>query len=65
MFNLIYSNCVGRDTRVLVITTALVVLCAFVTTRTVIRRQIYAVGGDAKAAKRSGIRTERLPTVNG
>jgi putative multiple sugar transport system permease protein len=30
----------------LVITTALVVLYAFVTTRTVIGRQIYAVGGN-------------------
>jgi putative multiple sugar transport system permease protein len=38
---------------VLVITTALVVLYAFVTTRTVIGRQIYAVGGNAKAAKLS------------
>jgi ABC-type uncharacterized transport system permease subunit len=47
----------------LVITTALVVLYAFVTTRTVIGRQIYAVGGSAKAAKLSGIKTERLPTV--
>jgi branched-subunit amino acid transport system permease len=42
-----------------VITTALVVLYAFVT-RTVIGRQIYAVGGNAKAAKLSGIKTERL-----
>jgi putative multiple sugar transport system permease protein len=50
---------------VLVITTALVVLYAFVTTRTVIGRQIYAVGGNAKAAKLSGIKTEWLPTVNG
>jgi ribose/xylose/arabinose/galactoside ABC-type transport system permease subunit len=41
-------------------TTALVVLYAFVTTRTVIGRQIYAVGGNAKAAKLSGIKTERL-----
>jgi NAD(P)-dependent dehydrogenase (short-subunit alcohol dehydrogenase family) len=45
---------------VLVITTALVVLYVFVTTRTVIGRQIYAVGGNAKAAKLSGIKTERL-----
>jgi len=36
---------------VLVITTALVVLYAFVTTRTVIGRQIYAVGGNAKALR--------------
>ena len=43
-----------------VITTALVVLYAFVTTRTVIGRQIYAVGGNANAAKLSGIKTERL-----
>ena len=49
----------------LAITTALVVLYAFVTTRTVIGRQIYAVGGNAKAAKLSGIKAEWLPTVNG
>jgi len=48
-----------------VITTAPVVLQAFVTTPTVIGRQIYAVGGNAKAANLSGIKTERLPTVNG
>jgi putative multiple sugar transport system permease protein len=47
----------------LVITTALVVLYAFVTTRTVIGRQIYAVG--TKAAKLSGIKTERLPARRG
>ena len=49
----------------LVITTALVVLYAFVTTRTVIGRQINAVGGNARAAKLSGIKTERLANVNG
>ena len=41
------------------ITTALVVLYAFVR-RTVIGREIYVVGGNAKAAKLSGIKTERL-----
>ena len=40
----------------LVITTAPVVLYAFVTTPTVIGRQINAVGGNAKAAKLSGIK---------
>ena len=45
---------------VLVIMTALIALYAFVTTRTVIGRQIYAVGGNEKAAKLSGIKTERL-----
>ncbi|MCK0197693.1 sugar ABC transporter permease [Ancylobacter sp. 6x-1] len=45
---------------VLVIMTALVALYAFVTTRTTIGRQIYAVGGNEKAAKLSGIKTERL-----
>src|SRR5215813_11767225 len=38
---------------VLVIMTALIALYAFVTRRTVIGRQIYAVGGNAKAAKLS------------
>ena len=45
---------------VLVIMLALIALYAFITNRTVIGRQIYAVGGNEKAAKLSGIRTERL-----
>jgi putative multiple sugar transport system permease protein len=45
---------------VLVIMTALIALYAFLTRRTVIGRQIYAVGGNVKAAKLSGIRTEQL-----
>jgi putative multiple sugar transport system permease protein len=45
---------------VLVIMLVLIALYAFVTNRTTIGRQIYAVGGNAKAAKLSGIRTERL-----
>src|ERR1700737_533523 len=45
---------------VLVIMTALIALYGFVTRRTVIGRQIYAVGGNAKAAKLSGIKTEAL-----
>ena len=45
---------------VLVVMTALIALYAFVTRRTVIGRHIYAVGGNAKAAKLSGIKTERL-----
>ena len=46
---------------VLVIMAALIALYAFVTTRTTVGRQIYAVGGNEKAAKLSGIGTERLP----
>jgi putative multiple sugar transport system permease protein len=45
---------------VLVIMTVLIALYAFVTSRTTIGRQVYAVGGNAKAAKLSGIKTERL-----
>src|ERR1700738_355882 len=45
---------------VLVIMTALIALYGFVTRRTVIGRQIYAVGANAKAAKLSGIKTEAL-----
>jgi putative multiple sugar transport system permease protein len=45
---------------VLLVMTALIALYGFVTRRTVIGRQIYAVGGNAKAAKLSGIKTERL-----
>jgi putative multiple sugar transport system permease protein len=45
---------------VLVIMLALVALYAFVTNRTTIGRRIYALGGNVKAAKLSGIKTERL-----
>ena len=45
---------------VLLIMGALVALYAFLTTRTTLGRQIYAVGGNARAAKLSGVRTERL-----
>src|SRR5437763_7305910 len=45
---------------VLVIMMALIALYGFMTRRTVVGRQIYAVGGNAKAAKLSGIKTERL-----
>lgn len=45
---------------VLVIMLALIAVYAFVTNRTTVGRQIYAVGGNEKAAKLSGIGTERL-----
>jgi putative multiple sugar transport system permease protein len=45
---------------VLVVLTVLIVLYAFFTENTVQGRRIYAVGGNEKAAKLSGIRTERL-----
>lgn len=45
---------------VLVIMTALVALYAFITMRTTIGRQVYAVGGNEKAAKLSGIKTQKL-----
>ena len=45
---------------VLVIMTVLIVLYGFVTARTTIGRQIYAVGGNERAARLSGIPTQRL-----
>ncbi|ACB96633.1 multiple monosaccharide ABC transporter permease [Beijerinckia indica] len=45
---------------VLVIMMALIALYGFLTSRTTIGRQIYAIGGNEKAAKLSGIKTERL-----
>ncbi|MGO4706865.1 multiple monosaccharide ABC transporter permease [Microvirga sp. 2MCAF38] len=45
---------------VLIIMSALIALYAFVTNRTTIGRRIYALGGNEKAAKLSGIKTERL-----
>jgi putative multiple sugar transport system permease protein len=45
---------------VLVSMVVLTAIYFFITERTVIGRRIYAVGGNEKAAKLSGIRTERL-----
>jgi putative multiple sugar transport system permease protein len=45
---------------VLVIMGALILFYNFVTSRTVIGRRIYALGGNALAARLSGIRTQRL-----
>ena len=45
---------------VLVILSILVVLYAFVTSQTVIGRRIYAMGGNEKAARLSGVNTPRL-----
>ncbi|MFY7777974.1 MAG: multiple monosaccharide ABC transporter permease [Elstera sp.] len=45
---------------VLIVMFALIMAYEFVTSRTVIGRRIYALGGNEKAAKLSGIKTERL-----
>ncbi|WP_152045646.1 multiple monosaccharide ABC transporter permease [Aureimonas psammosilenae] len=45
---------------VLVLMALLILAYGFMTTRTTVGRRIYAVGGNEKAAKLSGIRTERL-----
>ena len=45
---------------VLVIMAVLIALYGFVATRTTVGRQVFAVGGNERAAKLSGIRTERL-----
>src|SRR5450830_1008519 len=45
---------------VLIIMFALTVVYTFVTNRTTIGRRVYAVGGNEKAAKLSGIKTERV-----
>jgi putative multiple sugar transport system permease protein len=45
---------------VLIIMFVLMVAYDFVTTRTTLGRRIYALGGNEKAARLSGIRTERL-----
>ncbi len=45
---------------VLITMGVLTIIYAFLTTSTVIGRRVYALGGNAKAAKLSGINTERL-----
>ena len=45
---------------VLLILLIIIILYSFVTTRMVVGRQIYAVGGNEKAAKLAGIKTKRV-----
>lgn len=45
---------------VLIIMAVLVAAYSFLTTRTIVGRQIYAVGGNVRAAELSGIKTTRL-----
>lgn len=45
---------------VLIVLMALIVLYTFLTTQTVLGRRIYALGGNEKAAKLSGVNTTRL-----
>ncbi|WP_151718806.1 multiple monosaccharide ABC transporter permease [Gemmobacter serpentinus] len=45
---------------VLISMVALTVVYAFITERTTLGRRVYAIGGNEKAAKLSGIKTERL-----
>ncbi len=45
---------------VLIIMFVLILLYSFVTTQTTIGRRIYALGGNVKAAKLSGVKTQRL-----
>ena len=45
---------------VLVVMALLIAIYSFVTSRTTIGRRVYAIGGNEKAAKLSGIDTERL-----
>ncbi|MBP1861204.1 multiple monosaccharide ABC transporter permease [Rhizobium herbae] len=45
---------------VLVVMAVLIALYTFITTRSTIGRRVYAMGGNEKAAKLSGINTERL-----
>ncbi|MES2262837.1 MAG: multiple monosaccharide ABC transporter permease [Pseudomonadota bacterium] len=45
---------------VLIVMGLLIILYTFVMNRTTIGRRVYAVGGNAKAARLSGVRTERV-----
>lgn len=45
---------------VLILLFVLIVVYTFITTKTVVGRHIYALGGSEKAAKLSGVKTERI-----
>lgn len=61
---IVYMSYLMADYRgfpnVLVVMALLIAIYSFVTTKTTIGRRIYAIGGNEKAAKLSGINTERL-----
>jgi putative multiple sugar transport system permease protein len=59
LFSYLLSSYRGLP-NVLIVMFALIALYAFVTSSTVIGRRIYALGGNEKAARLSGIKTERL-----
>lgn len=59
MFSYLLSSSRGLP-NVLVVMFALITLYAFVASSTTIGRRIYALGGNEKAARLSGIRTNRL-----
>ncbi len=58
-FSLLLASYKGLP-NVLLVMGVLVVAYDFVTTRSVLGRRLYALGGNEKAARLSGIRTERL-----
>lgn len=58
-FSFIMARYKGLPT-VLVVMFTLIALFMFITTRTTFGRRIYAMGGNEKAAKLSGVNTERL-----
>jgi putative multiple sugar transport system permease protein len=59
LFSYLLSSYKGLP-NVLVVMFALIVLYAFVASSTTIGRRIYALGGNEKAARLSGIKTDRL-----
>jgi putative multiple sugar transport system permease protein len=59
LFSYLLSSARGLP-NVLVVMFALITLYAFVASSTTIGRRIYALGGNEKAARLSGIRTQRL-----
>jgi ABC-type xylose transport system, permease component len=58
-FTLVFASYKGIP-NILVLLFVLIVIYQFLTSRTIPGRHIYALGGNAKAAKLSGIKTERV-----
>jgi putative multiple sugar transport system permease protein len=58
-FTLVFASYKGIP-NVLVLLFVLVLIFHFITTKTIPGRHIYALGGNAKAAKLSGVKTERV-----
>ena len=59
LFTIILANYKGIP-NVLILLFSLIIIYSFISAKTIIGRHIYALGGNEKAARLSGVKTRRL-----